>query len=146
MGETLTRVRYALLLSALALGLAVAGCGQSDEDKAKADVCDARDDIQANVKELQSLTLGSVTADKVRSSLNAIKDDLQKIVDAQGDLSDSQKKQVQKANEAFKSKVKALAGDVGRSVSIEDAAKQLESDFAELATTYEQSFAPIDCG
>ena len=67
-------------------------------------------------------------------------------MDAQGDLSDNQKQQVQKANEAFKSKVKALAGDIGRSVSIEDAAKQLESDFAELATTYEQSLAPIDCG
>jgi uncharacterized protein YjbJ (UPF0337 family) len=134
------------VLSALALSIAFAACGQSDEEKAKADVCDARDDIQANVKELQSLTLGTVTADKVRSSLNAIKGDLEKIVDAQGDLSDNQKQQVQKANEAFKSKVKALAGDIGRSVSIEDAAKQLESDFAELATTYEQSLAPIDCG
>lgn len=134
------------MLSALALSIAFAACGQSDEEKAKADVCDARDDIQANVKELQSLTLGTVTADKVRSSLNAIKGDLEKIVDAQGDLSDNQKQQVQKANEAFKSKVKALAGDIGRSVSIEDAAKQLESDFAELATTYEQSLAPIDCG
>jgi uncharacterized protein YjbJ (UPF0337 family) len=134
------------VLSALALSIAFAACGQSDEEKAKADVCDARDDIQANVKELQSLTLGTVTADKVRSSLNAIKGDLEKIVDAQGDLSDNQKQQVQKANEAFKSKVKALAGDIGRSVSIEDAAKQLDSDFAELATTYEQSLAPIDCG
>ena len=139
-------MRRALVLSALGLAFAFAACGQSDEEKAKADVCDARDDIQANVKELQNLTLGTATTDKVRSSLNAIKDDLQKIVDAQGDLSDSQKQQVEKANEAFKSKVKALAGDVGRSVSIEDAAKQLESDFAELATTYQQSFAPIDCG
>jgi hypothetical protein len=135
-----------LLLSALGLGLAFAGCGQSDEEKAKAEVCDARDDIQANVKDLQSLTLGSVTADKVRSSLTAIRDDLQKIVDAQGDLSDTQKQQIQKANEAFKKKMQALAGDLGRSVSIEDAAKELESDFAELATTYRQSFAPIDCG
>jgi two-component sensor histidine kinase len=135
-----------LLLSALGLGLAFAACGQSDEEKAKADVCDARDDIQANVKELQSLTLGTATTDKVRSGLNAIKDDLAKIADAQDQLSEGQKQQVQKANEAFKSKVKALAGDLGKSVSIEDAAKQLKSDFAELATTYQQSFGPIDCG
>ena len=135
-----------LLLSALGLGLAFAACGQSDEEKAKADVCDARDDIQANVKELQSLTLGTATTDKVRSSLNAIKDDLAKIADAQGQLSEDQKQQVQKANEAFKSKVKAVSEDLGQSVSIEDAAKQLKSDLAELATTYQQSFAPIDCG
>jgi hypothetical protein len=144
--ETLTRVRHALLLSALGLGLAFAACGQSDEEKAKADVCDARDDIQANVKELQSLTLGTATTDKVRSSLNAIKDDLAKIADAQGQLSEGQKQQIQKANEAFKSKVKAVGEDLGQSVSIEDAAKQLKSDLAQLATTYQQSFAPIDCG
>jgi uncharacterized protein HemX len=130
-----------LLLSALGLGLAFAACGQSDEEKAKADVCDARDDIQANVKELQSLTLGTATTDKVRSSLNAIKDDLAKIADAQGQLSEGQK-----ADQAFESQVRALGGDLGQSVSIEDAAKQLKSDFAELATTYQQSFAPIDCG
>jgi uncharacterized protein HemX len=139
-------VRHALLLSALGLGLAFAACGQSDEEKAKADVCDARDDIQANVKELQSLTLGTATTDKVRSSLNAIKDDLAKIADAQGQLSEGQKQQIQKANEAFKSKVKAVGEDLGQSVSIEDAAKQLKSDLAQLATTYQQSFAPIDCG
>jgi gas vesicle protein len=98
------------------------------------------------VKELQSLTLGTATTDKVRSSLNAIKDDLAKIADAQGQLSEDQKQQVQKANEAFKSKVKAVSEDLGQSVSIEDAAKQLKSDLAELATTYQQSFAPIDCG
>jgi uncharacterized protein HemX len=144
--ETLIRVRHVLLLSALGLGLAFAACGQSDEEKAKADVCDARDDIQANVKELQGLTLGTATTDKVRSSLNAIKDDLAKIADAQGQLSEGQKQQIQKANEAFKSKVKAVGEDLGQSVSIEDAAKQLKSDLAELATTYQQSFAPIDCG
>jgi hypothetical protein len=144
--ETLTRVRRMLLLSALGLGLAFAACGESDEEKAKADVCDARDDIQANVKELQSLTLGTATSDKVRSSLNAIKDDLAKIADAQDQLSEGQKQQVQKANEAFKSKVKAVGEDLGKSVSIEDAATQLKSDFDELATTYQQSFGPIDCG
>jgi uncharacterized protein YhaN len=144
--ETLTRVRRILLLSALSLGLAFAACGESDEEKAKADVCDARDDIQANVKELQSLTLGTATSDKVRSSLNAIKDDLAKIADAQDQLSEGQQQQVQKANEAFKSKVKAVGEDLGKSVSIEEAATQLKSDFEELATTYRQSFGPIDCG
>ena len=135
-----------LLLSALGLGLAFAACGQSDEEQAKGDVCDAKDDIQANVKELQSLTLGTATTDKVRSSLSAIKDDLAKIADAQGQLSEDQKQQVQKANDAFKSKVKAVGADLGQSLSIEDAAKQLKSDLAELGTTYKQSFAPIDCG
>jgi uncharacterized protein YsxB (DUF464 family) len=103
-------------------------------------------DIQTNVEELQDLTLGTATVDQVKSNLNAIRDDLTKISDAQGQLNDSQKQQVQKATETFKSQLKSLAEDLGRSVSLEDAAQQLESDFAELATVYRQSFAPIDCG
>ena len=138
-------MRRLLLVSLLGLGLALGACGESDEEKAKADVCDARDDIRANVRELQDLTLGSATVDKVKASLEAIGDDLKKIADAQDQLSGSDKKKVQEANQAFKSKLKTLGGEVGRSVSLEDAAQQLKSDFADLATTYQQALAPIDC-
>ena len=139
-------MRRMLLLSALGLGLALAACGESDEEKAKADVCDARDDIRTQVSELQDLTIGTATVDKVKSHLNAIGDDLKKIADAQDQLSESDKQQVKSANEAFKSKVKTLGGDIGQSVSLEEAAQQLKSDFADLATTYEQALGPIDCG
>jgi ABC-type Zn uptake system ZnuABC Zn-binding protein ZnuA len=139
-------VKLALLLLAAGLLLALAACGESDEDKAKSDVCDARDDIQANVKDLQNLTLGTATLDKIRSNLTAIQDDVKKIADAQGKLSESDKEQVQKANDAFKSKLQSLAGDVGRSLSLEDAAQQLKSAFADLATTYRETYAPVDCG
>jgi hypothetical protein len=139
-------VRRLLLLSLFGLGLALAACGESDEEKAKAEVCDARDGIQAEVEELQSLTLGTATVDKVRASLEAIRDDLEKITDAQGDLSESDRQRVQEANQAFKSKLKTLGQEIGRSVSIEDAAQQLKSDFSDLAKTYEQALDPIDCG
>jgi hypothetical protein len=127
------------------LGLA-AGCGQSDEEKAKDDVCSASDDIQANVRELQDLTIGTATVDKVKSNLNAIKDDLSKMGDARGQLSESQRQQVQEANETFKSKVQALTDDLGQSLSVQDAAQRLKSDLSELASAYQQELAPIDCG
>jgi hypothetical protein len=141
-------MRRLLMLSAIALGLglALAACGESDEDKAKAEVCDARDDIRTQVRELQDLTLGTATADKVRKNLEAIGKDLEKIADTQKDLSDSDRQRVKKANQEFKSKLSSLGDDIGKSVSIEDAAEQLKSDFAELATTYEQALAPLDCG
>jgi hypothetical protein len=138
-------MRRIVLLAALGRALGLAACGESDEDKAKADVCDARDDIRTQVSELQNLTLGTATVDKVKSHLTAIGDDLKKIADVQDQLSESDRKKVQEANQAFKSKVKALGGDIGRSVSLEDAAKQLKSDFADLATTYQQALGPIDC-
>jgi hypothetical protein len=139
-------MRRLLLLSLLGLGIAVAACGESDEEKAKANVCDARDDIRANVRELQNLTLGTATADQVKTSLQAIEKDLKEIADAQGDLSDSDKQRLQEANDDFKSELKTLAAEVGRSVSLEDAAKRLKSGFADLAATYQQAFTPIDCG
>lgn len=139
-------MRRMLLVSVLGLGLALAACGESDEEKAKSEVCDARDDIRTQISELQDLTLGTATVDKVKSHLNAISDDLKKIADAQDQLSESDKQQVQEANQAFKSKLKTLGGDIGRSVSLEEAAQQLKSDFADLATTYEQALDPIDCG
>ena len=139
-------MRLIVLLAALGLALGLAACGESDEDKAKADVCDARDDIRTQVKELQDLTLGTATVDKVRSHLTAIGDDLKKIADAQDQLSESDRKQVQAANQEFKSKLNTLGGDIGQSLSLEDAAQQLKSDFADLATTYEQALGPIDCG
>jgi DNA anti-recombination protein RmuC len=139
-------MRRILLVSVLGLGLGLAACGESDEEKAKADVCDARDDIRTQVSELQNLTLGTATVDKVKSHLNAIGDDLKKITDAQGELNESDKQQVQEANQAFRSKLETLGADIGRSVSLEEAAQQLKSGFADLATTYEQALGPIDCG
>ena len=137
--------RSRLAALAIALGLALAACGESDEEKAQNTVCDARADIQKQVDELQNLTIGTATLDQVKSNLNAIKDDLGKISGAQDQLDDTRKQQVQQANQTFKSQVDALAGDLGKSQSLESAAQQLKGDFTALAKVYQQSFAPIDC-
>ena len=136
-----------LLLIALAgLSLVFAACGKSDQDEAKSDVCDARASIQKNVKELQNLTIGTATVDQVKSNLNAIKDDLVKIGDARANLDSTRKQQVEKANEAFKSDLQKLVDDLGTSTSLSDAAAQLKAGIASLATAYQDSLGPIDCG
>jgi hypothetical protein len=142
---TVGPVKRALLISAVGIGLALAGCGESDEEKAKADVCDARAEIEKNVGELQDLTLGTATVDQVESNVNAIRDELAKMTDAQDQLDDTRKQQVQEATEAFKSQLDAIADDLGKSQSLENAAVQLKGDIANLATAYEESLAPIDC-
>ena len=53
----------ALILFLLA-GAAI-GCGESDEERAQNEVCDARNDIQKRVNSLAGLTPSTVTADKV---------------------------------------------------------------------------------
>ena len=124
---------------------ALAACGTSKEDKAKSQVCDARDDIAKQVKSLQGLTIGTATASKVTDSLQAIQSDLKKITDAQGDLSDSRRKSVQAANEAFKASISQIAGSVGRTLSLQDAGTQGKQALQQLADSYQSSFGKIDC-
>jgi uncharacterized protein YjbJ (UPF0337 family) len=135
----------ACLLLALVAALALGACGESKEDKAKSAVCDARADISKQVDKLKGLTVSTVTIDGVQESLKAIRSDLSKIKDAQGDLSSDRRQQVEDANKAFTSQVQSIVGSVGKSTSLSDAKAQLTSAVQDLAAAYQQSFARVDC-
>ena len=135
----------ALLLLLAAAAVALTACGQSSQDKAKSQVCDARSDISKNVNELKGLTLTTATVDGVKQNVKAIQDDLGEIKDAQGNLNADRKKQVQAANEAFTQQVKSIASSVGQSLSLTDAGTQLKTAASQLATSYQQTLGKIDC-
>jgi hypothetical protein len=132
-----------LLLAATAVGLTA--CGESSQDKAKSQVCDARADISKQVNERKGLTLATATVDGVKENVQAIQDDLGKITDAQGDLNADRKKQVQAANQAFTEQVKSIASSVGSSLSLSEAGTQLKTATTQLATSYQQTLGKIDC-
>jgi hypothetical protein len=137
------RSTIVLLLFAV---VAVAACGESQADKAKANVCDARADVKKQVGELQGLTLATATVDGVSGNLKAIRDDLGKIAAAQSDLSDDRRQKVQAANKAFTDQVKSIVQNVGRSASVEDSKTQLKDATTQLASSYKQTLGQIDCG
>jgi hypothetical protein len=137
-----TRVAIVSLLAAATLG----ACGDSAEDKAQAQVCDARADISEQVDSLKSLTLTTATTSQIRDSLTAIRDDLSKIKDAQSDLNDDRKSQVQRANQAFGSQVRSVLATLGTTTSLSEAGSQLSEALDQLASTYEDTFAKVDCG
>ena len=116
------------------------------EDKAKAEVCSARDDIAKQVDDLKSLTITTASISQIKDGVTAIGNDLKKIASAQSDLSDERKQQVQDANSAFKSSVDQIASSLGSSTSLQDAATQLVSAGKTLAQSYENTFAKVDCG
>jgi uncharacterized phage infection (PIP) family protein YhgE len=140
-----TRGCSATLVLVLVGALALGACGESKQDKAKTTVCDARADIGKQVDKLKGLTITTATTDDVQNSLKAINSDLSKIKDAQGDLSDERRKQVQDANKAFTSQLSDIAGSLGKSTSLSEAKAQLTSALQQLATAYKQSFARVDC-
>ena len=135
----------AFLLLALVAALGLGACGESKQDKAKSTVCDARADIRKQVDQLKGLTISTVTLDGVQNSLKAIRSDLSKISDAQGDLSGDRRQQVQDATKTFTAQVQSIAGSVVKSTSLSDAKTQLTSALQQLSAAYQQSFARVDC-
>ena len=132
-------------LAVVMLALALGACGESSEEKAQATVCDARADIGKQVDELKSLTASTVTKDAVTESVTAIKNDLEDISGAQSKLSGDRRSEVEAANKAFASSVKEIASQVLRSLTAADAKTALTTAVQQLATSYEQTFAPLNC-
>jgi hypothetical protein len=139
-------MKRSITLLLLVAGLALTACGESAADKASTQVCDARADIKKQVDELRGLTISTATVDGVTSNLQAIRTDLGKITDAQSDLNDDRKKQVQAANQAFEEQMTSLVKNVGKSLSLAEAESQLRSALAQLADSYKQTLGQIDCG
>jgi methyl-accepting chemotaxis protein len=137
-----------LVLAALLGSVALLGaCGESDQEKAQNRVCDARDDIQKHVDDLAGLTVTSASIDQVTNHLKAIRDDLKKIADERDNLSDDQRKDVEQAAQRFVSELRGAAGDVvSGTASGEDASKKASAALDDLAKSFKDAYAPLDCG
>jgi Tfp pilus assembly protein PilP len=134
------------LLLVLASVVVLAGCGgQSEQEKAQTTVCDARADIGKQVNALKALTPATATVNGVRANVNAIQDDLRKIVDAQQSLNDDRRAQVKAATDQFTARVTDLVQQATKSLTLRDAATQLRAAVGDLATAYSQSIGKIDC-
>lgn len=135
-----------VVLLLLLVAVAAAGCGESDEEKAQNQVCDARDDIKTQIDELSNLTLSTATVDGVEKSLDAIQGDLQSIADAQGDLNDERKQQVESANKQFTSQLESIANGLTSDLSLSGAEQKLKDAIQQLASSYRETFAKVGCG
>jgi uncharacterized protein YjbJ (UPF0337 family) len=133
------------VLLAVVAAVAIGACGESKEEKAQKAVCSARADISKQVDQLKGLTISTASVDEVQQSVEAINSDLSKIKDAQGDLSDDRRQQVEAANKTFTSQVQSIVESLSSTTSLSEAKSQLTSATQQLVTAYEQSFARIDC-
>jgi hypothetical protein len=137
-------MKRSLVIVAL-LGILLGACGESDEEQAQDAVCDSRASIQKQVDELSGLTLETATAASVGDSLNAIRDDLEQIAEAQGDLNNERKQQVESANSEFTSQLQSIAKNLTSSLSVSGAKEQFQAAVNQLTDAYRQSFAGVDC-
>lgn len=138
-------MKRVLTILLLLCAVAVAACGQSAQDKAKAQVCDARQDISKQIAALQSLTLSTGSIDQLKTALTSIGSDLTKIKDAQGPLTDARKQQLETATQTFTSQVTSIATSLLSSSSISGAEAQLKSAVTQLGDAYQQVLEPVNC-
>ena len=155
-GALMTRI--ALMIAAILIALVLGACGDSDEENApeavpsdtqetaKQTVCDARDDISEQVDTLKGITPETFTAAAVATSLSAIQSDVSDIKGAMPDLSDDLREQVQSANQAFENQVEGTVKEIGTSTTVTEAESAITAAADELASSYEDTFAGIDCG
>jgi chromosome segregation ATPase len=90
--------------------------------------------------------LDTATVDGIKQRLNAIKDDLAKIEDAESSLDDQRKQQVESASRAFRSQVDSVVKDLDTSRSLSGALTELQNSLIQLRDGYQEALAPIDCG
>ncbi len=135
-----------LVIAVLLLGpWVLSACGESAEEKAKAQVCQARSDISKQVKMLTELTISSSILTQAKTGLDAITSDLTKIKDAQPNLEPARKEQTQAATQTFEAQVASIVSGLVSNPSLSNAEKQLKSSLAQFATSYAQALAPINC-
>jgi hypothetical protein len=125
--------------------LAFAACGESEQEKAKAQVCAARAGISKEVNTLTGLTITTASVSQVKGAIEAIGGDLKKIKEAQGKLSPERKEQVQSANQAFETEITKIVSGLASSLSLSNAEAQLKTAVSQLAASYKKTLAPINC-
>ena len=81
----------------------------------------------------------------MKENLDAIEKDLNEIKDAQPDLNEDRKQQVESATQEFASEVETIAGDLGSSLSASGAEAELQNAGKQLASSFQETFAQIDC-
>jgi hypothetical protein len=139
-------VRLASAIIAVLLGgIVLAGCGESAEEKAKAQVCSARADITKQANTLSELTLSTSIISQAKGGLEAIGSDLKKIREAQPNLAPARKQQIEAATHTLESQVSAILTGLVSNPSLSNAEKQLKTSLTQYAKSFEQALAPINC-
>jgi hypothetical protein len=131
----------AVLLSAAAFS----ACGESAQDKAKAQVCDARADISKQISTLSALPISTSAISEAKTGVEAIGNDLKKIKDAQPDLRPAVKQEVEKATEGFQKQLSSTASGVTAGLSLGNAKSQVKTSLTQLGESFRQSLAPLSC-
>jgi hypothetical protein len=135
---------FVLLFSATAL----VACGESAEDKAKAEVCAAGNEINSQIAKLQSLTLSTNTPNEAKASFEAIGNSLTKIKNAASKLTPARREQVEAGVKKLESEGSKIVSELSSNLSVanlEAALTKFKSALSAFGANFKQALAPVGC-
>ncbi len=130
-------VRFALLLGVVAIALAA--CGESSAEKAKAEVCKARTEIHKQVEALEALTLSPSSISTAQTSFQKITTELEKIKKEAPKLEGTAKKEAEEATTTFKGQISSIASSLTSNFNLATAETQFKSALEQLVKSYKQT-------
>jgi hypothetical protein len=137
----------------VSLGISLSGCGESQQEKnekaAIKTVCSARADIKNRLATLKTLTLSPVSLPQLKEEGTAIFDDLKKIKEAQPNLEQTRKQQVEQATKTFQQQVSSTISSLtslSSTTSLASAGAQFQGALTRLENSYARALGPIACG
>lgn len=139
----------ALLLSALGL----TACGESSEEKARAQVCSASSEISRQLTKLEGLPIDSSFPTEARTSLEAIDMSLAEVKKAAPNLEAARKAEVEVATKAFETEVATITVSVASTAiksgnteaALRAAGPQIKTAEAHLTADYKKAFEALKC-
>ena len=135
--------RFALLFGVIALALA--GCGESRAEKAKAEVCKSRTEIHKQVEALEALTLSPSSISTAQSSFQKIEAELEKIKKEAPKLEGTTKTEAEEATSTFKSQISSIASSLTSNFNVATAETQFKAALEQLVKSYKQTLEKISC-
>jgi hypothetical protein len=139
------RSQSVVVIASLLSVFVLVSCGESSQEKAKAQVCQARSDISKEVKKLSELTLSTNILTEAKDGVEAIGKDLTTIKNAQPDLEPARKEQVKAATQTFENQINSILSELTSKPSLSKLETQLKSSLTQLASSYEKALAPLNC-
>lgn len=149
---TILRRPSAVAVLALAPVL-LAGCGESSQAKAKAQVCSARTEIAAQVAKLEGLSISASLLTDATASVEAIDRSVTRINDAEPKLEPAVKQQVEAGTKSFQAEMAVVGGGLalaakvpgGIQTALKSVGPEIKAALTQLSASYKQAYASLKC-
>lgn len=132
--------------------LLLAGCGESSQAKARAQVCSARGEIAAQVARLEGLSISANLLPDAKASVEAINRSVTKIKDAEPNLEPAVKAQVEAGTKNFQGEMGTIgeglilaAKSSGSIAELKAVGPEIKDALMQLAASYKQAYASLKC-